>query len=76
MTTKLKLIAGLSAALLIAGCDGGGGGGGGDDDGEVSGIDTLGAAFVAMFAADANDAPVDAQEVPLEVDPTGDPFNP
>lgn len=72
MTANLKLIAGLSAALLVAGCDGGGGGGGGD----ASGIESLGNAFAAMFAADPNGAPVDAQDVPLAVDPTGDPFNP
>lgn len=42
----------------------------------VPGIDSLGAAFVSMFNADPNAEPVNAQDVPLQVSFTADPFNP
>lgn len=72
MTLNPKLIAVLSAAVLVAACDSSDSG----DDDSASGIKTLGDAFVAMFNADPNDEPVDAQSVNLTVDPTADPFNP
>ena len=71
MQLKPKLIAGLAGALLLAACDGSSSG---DDD--VSGIDTFGSDFVAMFNADPNDEPVDAQSIDIAVNLTADPFNP
>ncbi len=70
MQFKPKLFAGLAAALLVAACDSS------DSDDETAGINSFGSAFRAMFAADSNAEPVDAQSIAILVDPTGDPFNP
>lgn len=72
MKLKIKTAALLTGILLVAAC-------GDSDDGdgdEVTGIDTLGAAFVAMFNADPNSEPVDAQSIDIMVNATADPFNP
>lgn len=71
MKLRTKTAAVLIGALLMAACDSS------DDAGdEVSGIDTFGTAFRAMFDADANADPVDAQSVDIMVDANADPFNP
>ncbi|QUJ76774.1 hypothetical protein KDD17_01535 [Sulfitobacter albidus] len=70
MKLSIKTATLLAGVLLVAACDGS------DDNGEASGISTLGSAFRAMFAADANAEPVDAQTVDISVDLTADPFNP
>ncbi|HKK98045.1 MAG TPA: hypothetical protein VJ928_07665 [Marivita sp.] len=72
MTLNFKLIAVLAGALFVAACDSS------DSDGDdtASGVDSFGSAFRAMFDADANDEPVDAQSVDIAVDATAEPFNP
>ncbi len=70
MKLSIKTIALLSGALLIAACDGN------DNEEEATGIDTFGSAFRAMFDADANAEPVDAQSIDISVNATADPFNP
>lgn len=72
MTLNLKLIAVLLGVSLVAACDGGGG----DDGNDATGIASFGKAFVAMFNANPNDDPVDAQTINIMVDATADPFNP
>lgn len=72
MTKNLKIIAVLAVSMIVAACDSSDS----DDDDTASGVESFGSAFVAMFAADPNDEPVDAQSVDLTVDPTADPFNP
>ena len=71
MKLSIKTIALLSGALLIAACDGND-----NNEEEATGIDTFGSAFVAMFNADANAEPVDAQSIDISVNATADPFNP
>ncbi len=71
MQLKPKLIAGLAGALLVAACDGSDSGGD-----QANRIDSFGSAFRAMFNADPNDEPVDAQSIDIAVDMTADPFNP
>lgn len=71
MTLKLKLIAGLAGSLLLVACDSSDSG-----DDTATGIDSFGSAFRAMFDADPNDEPVDAQSIDIAVDLTADPFNP
>lgn len=58
----------MAGALFLAACGG--------SAALLAGIESLGSAFVAMFAADANAEPVDAQSVDIAVDLTADPFNP
>lgn len=72
MKRKLTTAALMTSVLLVAACDGS------DDTGgeEATGIDTFGTAFRAMFDADANAEPVDAQSVDISVNGTADPFNP
>ena len=67
-TRKGKLIAGASLLLLVAACGGGTG---------LSGINTLGAAFVKAFQTNANGTAVaDPATLGLTVNPNIDPFNP
>ena len=66
-TRKGKLIAGTSLLLFVAAC------GGGSD---ISGINTLGAAFVKAFQTNANGtALADPASAGLVVNPNIDPFN-
>ncbi len=58
----------LPVVLLLAACGG--------SAVAVMGIDTLGESFRAMFDADANAEPVDAQSVDIAVSLTDEPFNP
>lgn len=69
MKLRSKSSAILAGVFFLAACGGG-------TAVAVSGIDTLGSAFRAMFDADRNAEPVDAQSVDIAVDLTADPFNP
>ncbi|MBM1635188.1 hypothetical protein JQV27_20305 [Sulfitobacter mediterraneus] len=71
MRQRTKTAALLTGVLLVAAC-----GGSGDDGDDAAGIASFGAAFVAMFAADPNEEPVDAQSIDIAINPTADPFNP
>lgn len=67
LTPKGKLIAGASVLLLVAACGGG----------ALSGINTLGAAFVKAFQTNANSSALaDPATAGLTVNPNIDPFNP
>ncbi len=69
LTPKGKLIAGASVLLLVAACGGGAG--------ALSGINSLGAAFVNAFKRDANGTALpDPDTAGLTVNPSIDPFNP
>lgn len=70
MRLRVKTAALLTGVLLVAACSDS------DDGDEATGINSLGAAFVAMFSADPNSEPVDAQDVDIALNPTADPFNP
>ncbi|KIN74996.1 hypothetical protein Z945_2894 [Sulfitobacter noctilucae] len=72
MKLKFTTAALMTSVLLIAACDDSDNAGGE----EATGIDTFGAAFRAMFDADANAEPVDAQSINISVNSTADPFNP
>ena len=72
MKRRFTTSAPAASVLLLAACDGSDDGGGD----EATGIDTFGAAFRAMFDADANAEPVDAQSIDISVNRTADPFNP
>ncbi|HDZ83131.1 MAG TPA: hypothetical protein ENH56_18115 [Roseobacter sp.] len=66
-TRKGKLIAGTSLLLFVAACGGSSG---------LSGINTLGAAFVKAFQTNANGtALADPASAGLVVNPNIDPFN-
>jgi hypothetical protein len=68
MKLKSKSSVVLAGVLFLAACGG--------SAVAVAGIDTFGSAFRAMFDADRNADPVDAQSVDIAVDLTADPFNP
>lgn len=70
MKLNIGTLALLGGTLLIAACDSS------DGNEEASGIDSFGSAFRAMFDADANAEPVDAQSIDISVNATADPFNP
>lgn len=67
MTPKGKLIAGMSVLLFAAACGGGG---------ALTGINSLGAAFVKAFQTDPNGVALqDPTQAGLVVNPNIDPFN-
>ncbi|MCX7560519.1 hypothetical protein OS190_13160 [Sulfitobacter sp. F26204] len=68
MKLKSKSSVVLAGALFLAACGG--------SAVTVAGIDSFGSAFRAMFDADRNAEPVDAQSVDIAVSLTDDPFNP
>jgi len=68
MRLKSKSSVVLAGVLFVAAC--------GSSAVAVAGIDALGSAFRAMFDADRNAEPVDAQSVDIAVSLTAEPFNP
>lgn len=68
MRLKSKSSAVLGGVLFLAACGG--------STLAVAGIDSFGSAFRAMFDADRNAEPVDAQSVDIAVSLTDEPFNP
>lgn len=68
MKLKSKSTAVIAGVVFLAGCGG--------SAVKVAGIDTFGSAFRAMFDADRNADPVDAQSIDIAVSLTADPFNP
>jgi hypothetical protein len=68
MNMELKSSTILAGVLFLAACGG--------SAVTLGGIDSFGSAFRAMFDADRNAEPVDAQSVDIAVSLTSDPFNP
>lgn len=72
MTLKARLLVGFAGVLLLAACDNNKS----DDDDDAKGIETFGSAFVSMFKTGSNNDPVDAQNIKISPNLTGEPFNP
>lgn len=68
MKLRLKSSSVLPVVLFLAACGG--------TTAALTGIDSFGSTFRAMFDADRNAEPVDAQSVEIAVSLTDDPFNP